>query len=334
MIWAAVAFAWELRGADAVPTGRTVDPHTLFAPTPWPEATVVSDSRAVAAAAADALAWIDAHPAPDLFGELGIGPARDSLARIVEIAAEDALSGADRLADPAFLAAEFQLWRWTPDAAGARARGLRVDERIRLTRYFVPQVEGAAQKGGAFTAALYADPGEPHRSRHTRAEVFGGVYERDPVATPLCWLRPADAYDALLQGSIEVGGRLLNVDVHNGRPYRPGVAAEAQEALWYFREVDALYGVGGPGDKLRLQDGASVAGDVHNLGVGRVFALEYPGPTGTSLRLVVLGDTGGAFQPNLFQLDWLAGRFPDRAALYAATASVPDRVRAGLLVRR
>ena len=49
---------------------------------------------------------------------------------------------------------------------------------------------------------------------------------------------------------------------------------------------------------------------------------------------MVLADTGGAFQPNLFQLDYFAGAFPDRAALYTATAGLPDRVRASVLLAR
>ena len=75
-----------------------------------------------------------------------------------------------------------------------------------------------------------------------------------------------------------------------------------------------------------------MAGDIYNLGLGKLVALEDP--KSGELRLVVLGDTGGAFQPNLFQLDDFAGAFPDAAALYQATAGRSGTVRAGVLLLR
>jgi hypothetical protein len=139
----------------------------------------------------------------------------------------------------------------------------------------------------------------------------------------------------MMQGTIEVRlpGRpplLLNVDQHNGRAYRPGVKSEGQDRLWYFRGVDGVLGWGTAADKVRLQAGASVAGDVYNLGLGKLVALEDV-RTGV-VRLVVLGDSGGAFQPNLFQLDDYVGAFPDRPALAAATAGRSGTVRASVLL--
>lgn len=85
-----------------------------------------------------------------------------------------------------------------------------------------------------------------------------------------------------------------------------------------------------PEDKIRLEPGAAVAGDAHNLGLGGLYALAG----GDGLRLVVLADTGGAFEPNPYQLDYFAGAYPDRATFERATAGVPARADVYLLIRR
>lgn len=349
----APAAAWELRGPDAAPLGREIAAAERFAPTTptWASPTVVTDPAALAATAADALRYLRAHPddpatAPGLFAELGVDRARieRTLERVVTVAAEDTAAGrASRLLDPAFLQAEFEVYRWAPDTAAARERNLSLtDGRIRLTRYFVPRVEGRAAPDEAHPVALYADPGAGLRERYTRAQVLDGAWATDPdgaAATPLVYLSRAVAHDAMMQGTVEVtvsGGAplLLNVDQHNGHPYRPGVRSEDQERLWYFRVVERVSGWGRDGDKVALAHGASVAGDIYNVGLGKLVLVEHPGPSGTTLRLAVLGDTGGAFQPNLFQLDWLAGVFDDRAGLAAATADLPGQVTAGVLLLR
>lgn len=346
MLWCSLALAWDVLGANAVPTGRIVDPETLFpvAEPTWVAPHVVTDPAVIIRAANDLLAWMDAHPeAPvtGLFADLGADrtATRRTLERIATAAPE-------RINDPTFLREQFTLRRWNPDVDAAAARTISLtDGRIRLTRYFIPQVVGSPVRTKVYSYALYADPGEPWRSRYTRAEVFGGALAKDAgeAAKALAWLRPADAYDALLQGSMEVRWtidgqdhvQLLNVDVQNGRPYVPGAARSEQEQLWYFRAVDGFYGWGTNPEKVPLQAGVSVAGDPWNLGIGRLLLLEYPdGAEGTSLRLVLVGDTGGAFQPNLFQLDWLAGAWPDRAALYAGTKELPDRVNAWVMLAK
>ena len=85
-----------------------------------------------------------------------------------------------------------------------------------------------------------------------------------------------------------------------------------------------------PPDKVRLQPMAAVAGDVYNLGLGKLIALQ----SDDELRLVVLSDTGGAFQPNLFQLDLFVGSYPSREAFSAGTRHLPSTVAAGVLLWR
>ncbi len=74
--------------------------------------------------------------------------------------------------------------------------------------------------------------------------------------------------------------------------------------------------------------------DVYDVGLGKLVALEWPTPRGPELQRVVLADTGGAFQPNLFQPDYLAGTFPSRAAYDAWARDTPTRVPAAVLARR
>ncbi len=345
MLLVGLALAWELRGPGGAPAGGRVDAASVFtAQEPsWNGAAVSTDPAAVRAAAADALRYLRANPTDPasnvgMFSELGVtvDQVEQTLSRLASAA--DA-----QLTDPAWLAAQFTYYRWTPPP-GARASklGLAPGE-LRLTRYLVVQVEGRASPEPGFDQAVYADPGEPWRSRFTRRQVMEGAYLRGDgagKAEPLAWLAEAHVHDAIMQGSVEVslpGGarRLLNVEASNGIPYDGGKRGRDQDRYWYFEEVPEPRGYGQPGgDHTAIGAGVTVAGDVYNLGLGRVVVIEHPSPTGTVLRLAVLTDTGGAFQPNLSQLDWFGGAFPTHQALYAAWKDLPERVRAGVLVAK
>jgi hypothetical protein len=276
-----------------------------------------------------------------------------TLGWLSEVVAQDSVTGQDRLSQPGFLEEHLCYLRWTPDTAAARQRGLRLGEGlIRLTQYLVWQVEGRTSPQAPFDSALYGVPHEeaglsegeaealPDKLRHrfTRREVLDGAYRSggaaEGAAPALIWLRREDVHEALLQGTIEVrtpGGapRLFNVHRHNGRAYQPGKRGEEQEKLWYFREVDGIYGWG-QGDKVPLQAGVAVAGDIPNLGLGALVQLSWEGGG----QLALLADTGGAFQPNLFQLDHLVGAFPNRAAFQVAASRTPEQVQAGFWVHR
>lgn len=352
LLVAGAALAAPERGPAGAPTGREVDAAARFPDGTWPGATTLEgEAAALGRQASHAADWLEAHPdhpaaTAGVLSELGVSPARvvATLRLLARIVAEDEAVGVpSRLADPAFMAAQFEVRRWAPDIAAAAARkvSLGADE-LRLTRYFVPEVRGSDTATAEFPEAIFADPGPEWRERFTRREVLDGAYEAGGAAPgaapPLVWLTRADVHDAMMQGTIAVrtatGIRLFNVHVPNGHPYRPGRTGEAQDRLWYFREVDGAYGFGEADDKVRLEAGAAVAGDPFNLGVGALVGLHWTTAGAPRSRLVVLADTGGAFQPNLFQLDYFAGAFPDRAALYAATAGLPDRVRASVLLAR
>ena len=333
-----------LRDANGQPTPRTVDPAAMWVDgASWVVARPgPNEPQALGRLAARAGAWIDAHPAdpavqPNAGAQVGITPAqlRATLAAVVQITEEDARTGANRLADPAFIAAHFVWMSLQPHRARGLAPPTGAPEALRLTRYLVTQREGRTHPDGAFRHALYADPGEAVRMASTRAEVMAGAWDR-AGARPLVYLTEAGVYDALLQGTVAVrtpdgATSLYNVDRPNGHAYRPTVRDPAQQLrYWSFRPVHGALGYGVADDKIELEPMVSVAGDVMNLGLGALLAIETPaGP-----RLVILADTGGAFVENIAQLDLFGGSFPSHAALYAATAAVPQRTAVALLMWR
>lgn len=334
----AVAFAWEIRGPGGTATSSQIEAASVFSSATLPAAKVTTDPSALRRVATDTLRYLRAHPDDPaqvtLFTELGV--TGDRLLRTLELVAA---ASDTELVDPAWLAARFDYYRWTPPPGGRTAKlGLAPGE-LRLTRYLVVQVDGREAPDATYTEAIYADPGEPARSRYTRREVMEGAYDKGG-ATPLAWLREEHVHDAIMQGSVQVTfpgnvSRLYNVEASNGIPYEGGKRGRDQDRYWYFAEVSAPrgYGVAG-GDHVLLEAGVAVAGDVYNLGLGRLVAVQHSSNAGPVLRLAVIADTGGAFQPNLSQLDWFGGAFPTHAALYAAWKDIPDRVSAGVLVAR
>jgi hypothetical protein len=353
------ALAWDERGPGNAPTGRTFAAVDRFAETEpvWSDRLVATpplDLGMVARATAAELRRQEAEGTPyasaGVFAELGLSlrDVLDTLDLVARVSIEDRGSYRRRLADPEWLRATFRAYRWSADRDAAKARGVRVeDERIRLSQYVVYSVTGSPEWTVIHDTPLYALPhderngGEPgDRLRYTRPEVYAGVYlaggAAEGRAEPLVWLTRADANEALLQGTVEVtlpGGVVKRFNVHenNGRPYDSAVKdPNQQERFWYFRPVDGILGV----EDIPLRPGATVAGDVWNLGLGKLVALEWPTPRGPELRLAILADTGGAFEPNLFQLDWLAGGFTSRAAWEKASAEDPTHVHASILVRR
>ena len=357
------ALGWTLLGQQGAPTAEERDAAALFAPAEgWAPARVETDPAALGAVAAEALRYLrtrgEADPLavhPGILGELGVtlGDVEATLELIVETAAQHP----ERLSDPAWIAAHFTSYAWTPDARGAQERGVRLyGDRIRLTRYLVYEMAGREAPEGAYRYALYAPPrdeaglsmeeaaaraGELLRFRYTRAEVMGGVYAEGGAAAgqaePLIWLTRRGVYEAIMQGTVEVilpdgRRRRFNVDRANGMPYDPAIRDPSQQRrYWYFAEVEGVMGWGPErAHKVALQPMVSVAGDVHNLGLGKLIALERDGV----VRLAVLADTGGAFQPNLFQLDLFTGSYPSKEAFNAATGHLGGSARASVLVRR
>ena len=353
------ALGWDELGLDGVATGRTVDPSDHFVPgdaAGWHEhrlTTAPLDLGMVAAATADTLRRLRASGAPlaqpAMFSELGVSidDVLATLDLVARTAFEDLGRPRQRLQDPRWVAEHFSVLHWRPDREGAAAREIELtDAEIRLTKYVVYSVEGSRARTDTYDTALYAVPsdevdGEPGvRMQLTRMDVYAGAFApggvAEGLAEPIVWLTREQSNQALLQGTVHVRfadgtTALFNVHKNNGRAWQPGQKDQnLQDRYWYFREVDGILGL----EAIRLRPQAAVAGDVFNVGLGKLVAIEWPAPEGPELRLVVLADTGGAFQPNLFQLDYLAGTFPSAEAYAAWSRGTPTRVAASILVRR
>ena len=137
-----------------------------------------------------------------------------------------------------------------------------------------------------------------------------------------------------MQGTIQVtfsdgDTKLFNVHKSNEIPYVRELSSLEQKRYWYFKEVDQVYGWGRE-DKVVLEPMIHFAGDIQNLGLGQLLWIQAE----QNSYIGVLGDTGGAFQPNLGQLDWFIGMARDKKHFYQRTATLPQYAKVGILIRK
>ncbi|WP_151705291.1 hypothetical protein [Nitrincola alkalilacustris] len=285
-----------------------------------------------------------------------------TLAFVCQVVQEDRQAGrASRLADPAFIQKSFELVQWSPD----RARAASLSEgkpllqnipqdKLLLTKYYVRMAEGSDTKTADKPHALYGLPYDETdltldeadslpgltRARLGKQAVLAGALETEPaLAPPLIWLSRADLEGALLQGTavLEQNGkrRYFNVHRNNGIAYDRTRKPEEQERYWYFKEVPGVLGYGRDADyKIPVKPRVTVAGDIFQLGLGRLILLETTESGQTTYRLTVLADTGGAFADNLYQLDWLSGYYRDWDHYHANNRHISDYARTWLLLKK
>ncbi|MBT3223503.1 MAG: hypothetical protein HN348_30900 [Proteobacteria bacterium] len=322
-----------------------------------PVGQVVTDPQQLGLAARHLLKFLDEHGSDVPQGHVAGLELEETIAtlRFIErTAREDKGKSQSRLADPEFIADHFRFIRWNSDESSAEKHNVKLQNgRIRLTRYLVYRQQGSTVRTESHPFALYAAPDDEEglsnseaekrrdsllRFRFTRSDVFGGVYEAGGAvegrATPLVWLSRQGVYDALMQGTIQVdleagSSRVFNVHKCNDIAYDRSLRQENQGRYWYFRQTNGFWGWGDGRRKVEVVPQVTVAGDIENIGLGKVFLLD--GGDGR-WRLAILADTGGAFHSNLYQLDYFAGVFRTKAEFNAATAGIPDRVHADILV--
>ncbi|MGV3525384.1 MAG: hypothetical protein ACO1RX_14230 [Candidatus Sericytochromatia bacterium] len=342
---------------------QEVDARSYFAPAAqFAAGRVDTDPAKLAQVARETLAYLNKYPndravQANLLSELKVTPAalRRTLEKIVQTEAEDrAAKRPSRLLDPKWLEQEFELVRWSADTAGARNNRVTLpDRRLRITKYVVFEGKGSPVQTATHTCALYAVPDEEInqtleqadarkaqllRYRYTKQQIVAGALKGKGVK-PLVWLTRQGLEDALMQGSIMVTmpdgkKRMFNVHRNNGIAYDRRIKDPKDQArYWYFKEVAGILGYG-QDEKIIVQPGVTFAGDVYNLGLGKLIAIRYMLQGKPVLRLGVLADTGGAFVPNLYQLDYLAGVFPDRAAYQRGVAALPEYAETFLLIAR
>jgi len=131
--------------------------------------------------------------------------------------------------------------------------------------------------------------------------------------------------------------KILNAYLHNGRSYAHHLPPSQQERYWFFKEIKNL-------ETLPLHrrshlltcGGAVFAGDITQLGLGKVIVITYKNPRTkkNELRVGVLADTGAAFTQNAAQLDFFAGIFDDKKGFENILRNFPDMVNAYLLIKK
>ncbi|MEN9257880.1 MAG: hypothetical protein Q6L55_04005 [Gloeomargarita sp. SRBZ-1_bins_9] len=326
-----------------------VQPHQVFQERPLPKGTVSFDPHALLIVLINTRRYFRKYGAqdtvvqrPGLLGALGVQveEVTQTLNFLIDVLLEDLTQARPlRLQNPDFLRRHFRAWHWR---AYRPAEGL--GSQLRLTKYGVFRHRGRRQPEGDYRYALYQIRPEwrtdDFHQQYTKQEVLAGALAPGrPDAhkvTPLVYLTRAGLEEALLQGTILVEfpdgtTAYFNVDRHNGLPFVPGVSPEKQQRYWYFQEVTAMRGYGQTiENKIEIQPGVTLAGDVWNVGLGRVVLLER-GPG--QWLLGVIADTGGAFSANLAQLDYLAGIFASRQEFWAYNRRLPEYATAYVLVK-
>ncbi|BAB74095.1 hypothetical protein ACN23B_12040 [Anabaena sp. FACHB-709] len=263
---------------------------------------------------------------------------------MIEVLKEDiAKNRITRLQNPNFINRNFRVIKWT-----AYNPENPVQKQLRLTKYAVFTHPGSRKRTATFNTPIYSlkdnNIADKFYTRYTKQDVLSGIYEPGGKefgkVKPLAYLTRNGLEEALMQGTILInftdGSRaFFNVDRNNGMSYVRGLKATSQKRYWYFRQVDAIKGYGHKIDaKISVKPGVTFAGDVLNIGLGRVVLLEHTQGGRKQLQMGVIADTGGAFLPNLYQLDYLAGIFPNQNSFRQYIRQLPEYATAYFLVKK
>jgi hypothetical protein len=295
---------------------------------------------------------------------------KDSLAFICKTYREDVRAKRkSRLHDIRFIEQNFNFYRWYPDTETARSLANKSsnevksrllnsipEDKIFLTKYYTKLLNASAVKTKEFNQALYAlpidegglsaeqvisihneNPNKFTRFKYTRQEVIAGVLDNQSLAKPLIWLSEEALHDVLLQGTgvVEVEGkqRYFNVHRNNGIAYDYTLGKREQARYWYFIEVPSIMGYGSKQEnKVAIKPQVTFAGNVRQLGLGKLFLVSYSSDNKEMSRMGVLADQGGAFDNNLFQLDMLVDSYYGWEDYYQANKNLPDYAKAWLLL--
>ena len=248
-----------------------------------------------------------------------------------------------RLQNPNFINANFRVIKWS-----AHNPENPQQKQLRITKYAAFIHPGSRQKTSTYNTPIYAINEEVSQEKfytqYTKQDVLSGIYEPGGKefgkVKPIAYLTRSGLEAALMQGTVLVNftdgtKEFLNVDRNNGMSYIRGLKATAQTRYWYFKEVDAIKGYGYKIDaKISIKPGVTFAGDVLNVGLGRIIVIEDNQSGQKRLKMGVIADTGGAFLPNLDQLDFLAGTFTSERAFEHYIQKLPAYTNAYILVNK
>lgn len=245
-----------------------------------------------------------------------------------------------RLQNPDFINNNFRVIKWS-----AHNPENPQQKKLRITKYAAFIHSGSRQKTSKYNIPIYALTEESRQNKfytkYTKQDVLSGIYEPGGKefgkVKPIAYLTRNGLEAALMQGTVLVNftdgtKEFLNVDKNNGMSYIRGLKATSQKRYWYFKEVDAIKGYGYKIDaKISIKPGVTFAGDVLNIGLGRIIVIE---DNQNRLKMGVIADTGGAFLPNLYQLDFLAGTFASETEFENYIHKLPEYTNAYILVKK
>lgn len=245
-----------------------------------------------------------------------------------------------RLQNPDFINNNFRVIKWS-----AHNPENPQQKKLRITKYAAFIHSGSRQKTSKYNIPIYALTEESRQNKfytkYTKQDVLSGIYEPGGKefgkVKPIAYLTRNGLEAALMQGTVLVNftdgtKEFLNVDKNNGMSYIRGLKATSQKRYWYFKEVDAIKGYGYKIDaKISIKPGVTFAGDVLNIGLGRIIVIE---DNQNLLKMGVIADTGGAFLPNLYQLDFLAGTFASETEFENYIHKLPEYTNAYILVKK
>lgn len=248
-----------------------------------------------------------------------------------------------RLQDTNFINKNFRVIKWNPYNPKKPNQ-----KQVRMTKYAVFTHPGSRTKTSSFNVPIYSLKdnlaANKFYTKYTKQDVLSGIYEPGGKefgkVEPLAYLTRQGLEEALMEGTILINfpdgsSGFFNVDRSNEIPFVKGVQPRNQKRYWYFRKVNAIKGYGYKIDaKISIQPGVTFAGDVLNIGLGKMVVLESGKGKNKQLRMGIIADTGGAFLPSLYQLDFLAGIFKNKNDFQQYVNQLPEYANAYILVKK
>nr|HAT8714376.1 hypothetical protein [Legionella jordanis] len=312
------------------------------------------DGKALCATAKETLAYLnrgkDYDPAVIHEGKLfkiPLGRVKETLVFICQHQNE--------MANPQFIQKHFDFVRWYPDMEQAKPLSLNkpliknlAKDKILMTKYYVHLAQASHSPSATYPFALYALPKDEEslsleeantkpellRFRYGKQAILKGALTHKNVPV-LAYLSRNDLEAALMQGTVvaDFGHhqyKIFNVHRCNNIPYDKNKAPYQQERYWFFKEVNGIKGYGKDAEqKITVNPKVTFAADLKQFGLGKLLMLQYPGQDGRMItKAGIMADTGGAFDNNAFQIDYLSGSYAGKDAFYKATQHLPNYVNA------
>ncbi|MBA3536499.1 MAG: hypothetical protein H0T84_07815 [Tatlockia sp.] len=261
----------------------------------------------------------------------------------------------NQLQDPVFVKKHFDFIQWYPDREQSKTLGSSKTllanlpkDKILMTKYYVHRAKASNKGSPAYPLALYALPKDEEfltleeannkpeliRLKYGKQAILGGILVTKNVPV-LAYLTRDDLEAALMEGTLVADlpdrqVKTFNVHRCNNRPYNKAQKPYQQERYWYFKPVDGIKGYGKDAEyKITVNSEVTFAADLEHFGLGKLLMVQYPDKTGKIVTGAgILADTGGAFQNNLYQVDFLTGTYAGREAYNKANHHLPDYVTA------